>query len=527
VSAPAFDLFPAIDLMPTRQAILHQSLEEATKDWFRDIVNRSPIDRKYTPFKGPQGAFDAAAEFEILYGGAKGPGKSHALLYKPLKFIHRPLCKVLFLRVDFPSLQENMDRASREFPKFGAVWNERDRRWTFPSGARYEFGYAETIKDVRRYAGREPSIICYDQIEQLTNEKVWTELLAEIRSPDPLILRQALSSANPGGPGEPWLIKRYVKPCGDDGAKVYVDPEEPEMTRRFIPAKVTDNPIYANDRKYMAVLRSLPKRQRDQKLHGKWGVGSGRALDELNERIHIIPSFDIPRHWFVWGAYDWGFGHPFSCGWFAQDEDGTVYLIDSIHGHKELPWQQAEKIKARAPERARARVHAGHDAWAKKRAMGENTPTIAETFREYDIMLVRANIDRVQGLNNMREYIKWQGPEKPDGTVEIWRPRFFMFDTPGNQRTFECVESMITDPDYPEDALKRDADPDDGEGGDDPYDMLRYGLAARPAKTRKPDDEDFDAFSPAALAAHVEENRTLKKRLTRRRRPPIVVDDDE
>lgn len=500
-------------------------LAEANRQaWERAGVSHgAPIDRKYTPFPGPQTTFDGAGENEILYGGAKGPGKSFALLYKPLKFIHRALCKVLFLRVDFPSLQENMDRAQKEFPKFGAIWNEQHRRWTFPSGARFEFGYAETPKDVRRYAGREPSILCYDQLEQLANEKVYTELLAELRSPDPLILRQALSSANPGGPGEPWIIKRFVKLCGEDGSRVYVDPDEPEMTRRFIPGRVTDNPIYANDKKYMATLRSLPKRQREQKLEGKWGVGSGRGLDELSERIHIVPAFDVPRHWFVWGAFDWGFGHPFSFGWFGQDEDGNVYLIDSVHGHKMLPWEQAERIKARAPERARARVHAGHDCWAEKRAMGENTPTIAETFGKYEILLTQANIARVQGLNNIREYIKWQGP---DGTT--WRPKFFLMDTPNNRTVFDTLESMMTDPDDPEDVIKRDADPDSGQGGDDDYDMVRMGLAARPIKPKKPDDEDVDAFSPAALAEDASA-RTLKRRVGRskKRFKSEFTDDNE
>lgn len=496
------------------------SLRDANaRAWERaSAVFSKPIDRKYMPFEGPQAAFDASTEFEVLYGGAKGPGKSHALLYKPLHWIHRALCKVLFLRVDFPSLQENMDRAQREFPKFGATWKETDRRWTFPSGARFEFGYAETIKDVRRYAGREPSIICYDQIEQLADEKVWTELLAEIRSPDPAIVRQALASANPGGPGEPWLMTRFVKPCGTDGAKVYRDLEEPEMTRRFIPGRVTDNPIYANDKKYMATLRALPRRQREQKLEGKWGIGSGRGLEELTERIHVIPPFEIPKHWTVWGGFDWGFGHPFSFGWFAQDTDGTVYLVDTIHGHRELPWQQAEKIRARAPERYRSLVHAGHDCWAERKAEGQNAKTVAQTFSEHGILLRKAVLDRVQGLNNIREYIKWQGPTNAAGEMEIWRPRFFLFDTPANQVVFTTLESMMTDPEDPEDVLKRDADPDSGEGGDDDYDMVRYALMARPMKTREPQDEEISAFDPRILQVSVDQSRVLKHRMAKKKR---------
>lgn len=472
-----------------------------------------PIDRAYTPFPGPQAAFDAATEGEVLFGGAKGPGKSHALLYKPLRWVHRASFKALFLRVDFPSLQENMDRAHAVFPRFGAVWNERDRRWTFPSGARYEFGYAESLKDIRRYQGREPTWVGYDEIGQLADELVWATMIAELRSPDPTLLTQACGSANPGGPGEPWLMTRFVKPCGEDGSRIYVDPAEPTIRRRFIPARVTDNPIYANSETYMAKLRTLPARQRQQLLEGKWGIGEGRGLDELDER-HIIPAFAVPQHWTVWGAFDWGFGHPFYFGWFALSEEGTVYLIDSVHGHRMLPWEQAERIQARAPERARVRVYAGHDCWNERRAMGENTPTIADTFKGYGIHLVRANTDRVQGLNNLREYIKWQGP---DGTV--WDPKFRIMDTPGNRRTFDVLQSMMLDPTNPEDVKKRDANPETGEGGDDPYDGVRYGLAARYLRTKPKDPGEIRVNDPAVLAAEADRSRRLAPRLQRRHRP--------
>lgn len=471
----------------------------------------------YTPFDGPQAAFDHATEYEVLYGGAKGPGKTHALLFKGFSELTNPNAHFLFLRVDYPSLAEAMDRAHEHFPKHGAVWNEQKKRYTFPSGAIYEFGYAETLKDARRYQGREPSRIKYDEIGQLADERVWTTLLAELRSPDPTLRRQAEASANPGGPGEPWLMQRFVRVCGEHGERIYVDPDESTMTRRFIPATVQDNPIYANDAQYMATLNTLPQRQRQQLRDGKWGLGVGRALDELDERRHIIPAREVPKHWKVWGAYDWGFGHPFSFGWFAKDEDGVVYLVDSTSGHRMLPWEQAERIKNKAPERARAIVVAGHDAFAKRQAMGGDTPSIADTFRDYGILLVRASIDRVMGLNNVREYIKWQGPN--DTT---WPPRFRIMDTPHNRDVvFPVLESMMLDPDDPEDALKRDADSDTGKGGDDPYDMVRYGLAYEPLKP-KLEEPEISAFDPQVLKDEHERKYRLNRRREKRSRDHLI-----
>lgn len=467
--------------------------------------------RAYEPFPGPQAAFHAATEYEVLYGGAKGPGKTHALLFKGFHELANPNAHFLFLRVDYPSLAEAMDRAQAHFPRFGAVWNEQKKRWTFPSGAIYEFGYAETLKDVRRYQGREPTRLKYDEIGQLAEERVWTTMLAELRSPDPTLQRQAEASANPGGPGEPWLMTRFVKPCGEDGARIATDPQEPTMTRRFIPATVRDNPLYAGDAQYMATLNTLPKRQREQLRDGKWGLGAGRALDELQERRHIVPPFDVPRHWKVWGAYDWGFGHPFAFGWFAMNEDGVVYLVDSCSGHHMLPWEQAERIQRRSPDRARAVVVAGHDAFAKRQAMGVDTPSVADTFRTYGIYLTHASIDRVQGLNNLREYIKWQGPDDVE-----WEPRFFIMDTPHNRETvFPVLESMMTDPDDPEDALKRDANPDTGEGGDDPYDMCRYGLAHQPCKPR-PLARVIDPHDPRIMAEQGNPTLATVRKLQRR-----------
>lgn len=463
----------------------------------------------YTPFPGPQAAFHAATEYEVLYGGAKGPGKTHALLFKGFDELANPNAHFLFLRVDYPSLAEAMDRADEHFPRFGAVFNKTEKLWTFPSGAFYEFGYAESMKDIRRYQGREPTRLKYDEIGQLALEKVWTTMLAELRSPDPTIRRQAEASANPGGVGEPWLMARFVKPCGERGERVFTTPSEPTMTRRFIPATVTDNPIYAADAQYMATLRSLPHRQRQQLLDGKWGLGVGRGMDELTEAMHIVPSFKVPAHWQVWGAFDWGFGHPFSFGWFAADEDGSAYLVDSIQGHRMLPWEQAERILEKAPERARRIVHAGHDCWNEVKARGENTPTIAETFRQCGIILRRANISRVSGLNNLREWIKWQGPNG-----EQWTPRFRIMDTPNNRRVFDVLQSMMIDPDDPEDVVKRDADPDTGDGGDDAYDMVRYGMAARPAKAKRPEapEDELNPITPERMAEH----SARQQRLTRR-----------
>ena len=101
-----------------------------------ETLNRETL---WRPHPGPQTVFLAAGEFEALYGGAAGGGKSDALLYGGLRQIRVPKYRALLLRQSFPELRDLMDRAGALFPQLGAVWSEQQKRWRFPSGATYEF----------------------------------------------------------------------------------------------------------------------------------------------------------------------------------------------------------------------------------------------------------------------------------------------------------------------------------------------------------------------------------------------------
>lgn len=217
--------------------------------------------------------------------------------------------------------------------------------------------------------------------------------------------------------------------------------------------------------------------------------GSGMALPKLNASEHMVEAFPVPKHWQQWGAFDWGYHHPFAFGWFAANDDGEVYLVDSLHGldgsrhglpdkRRLVPKLQAEEIKRFAPVAQLWPIVAGHDCWAKHQALGQETPSVAEQFAELGVNLLQAGIDRIAGLTNMRQYIE---------PVGVTGPRYRLMDTPGNRYTLRVLQGMQVDPKKIEDALKVDASPTTGLGGDDPYDMNRYGLGVRPYAPVKPD----------------------------------------
>ena len=46
------------------------------------------------------------------------------------------------------------------------------------------------------------------------------------------------------------------------------------------------------------------------------------------EATHVISSFDVPTSWYVDRTYDWGWGRPWACVWWAESDGVTPVSID-------------------------------------------------------------------------------------------------------------------------------------------------------------------------------------------------------
>jgi hypothetical protein len=147
----------------------------------------------------------------------------------------------------------------------------------------------------------------------------------------------------------------------------------------------------------------------------------------------MVDRFQVPSGWQRWASFDWGFFHPFCFGEFAADDDGIVYLVDSLHGfngskfglpdlRKLVPLKQLEAVRRFAQVQKLWPIVAGHDCWAKKQALGQNTPSVHEQWLAQGVGLTQAGIDRVPGLTNLRHYAE------VEPTVG---PMFRIMDTPG------------------------------------------------------------------------------------------------
>ena len=207
-------------------------------------------------------------------------------------------------------------------------------------------------------------------------------------------------------------------------------------------------------------------------------AGVGLALPRLNADRHLCQRFPIPPGWTMFGAFDWGFNHPWVYCWFAVDPDGNVYLVETLSGRQQVPRDIANTILMSVPA-TQFITFAGPDIWQQKgRAAGFTGPTIAEQMQQHGMRMVEARDDRVQGLDNLRRYTWYDDAWPMTGENARW-PRFRMLATEGNRATLAQLHAMQLDPKHIEDVLKVDADAS-GRGGDDRYDTVRYGLMSRP-----------------------------------------------
>lgn len=428
---------------------------ESITEVFKDDVEQAVV---FAPNEGPQTEFLAAGETDVLYGGAAGGGKSYAMLVDPLRYAHREAHRALIIRRSMPELRELIDKSRELYPKAfpGCKYREVEKLWNFPSGAKIEFGFLERDADVYRYQGQAYSWIGFDEITHLPTEFSWNYLASRLRTTDSEIIPYMRCTANPGGVGAHWVKKRYIDPSehnepfeGADG-----------LSRKFIPAKLDDNPYLAKDGRYEKMLLALPPTQRKQLLEGNWDVNEGAAFTEFSLEEHIIPPFEIPVNWERVKGIDYGYASESACIWATVDpSDGTLIVYRELY-QKGLTGEDLGRRITEMELQDPFSVGGVLDTAAWNRT-GTTGPTVGETLVRQGHKLRRADKNRIQGKIQIHEYLRIQ---------HTGRPKIQIFNTCPN--LIRELQSIPLDSANPEDV--------DTKAQDHAYDALRYLIMSRP-----------------------------------------------
>jgi len=404
----------------------------------------------------------------VLYGGAKGGGKSHGLREIMLKRrLETPNSRGVIFRKTYPELYGNhIDPLLTKFGLLRQYFSNQNKEIRFPNGSVLAFRHCQHESDLGLHQGQEYEDLGIDEVGEWPEDWFWT-LKGSNRTGRPGIKPRALLTGNPGGIGHKWLKRLFID-------RNFRSVENPESFG-FVSAKVLDNPaLMKNDPGYIDRLKANKNPMLVKAyLEGSWDIQAGQFFDMVSRETHMVRPFEIPDYWERTGGFDTGYNHPAAFLWLAWDTDGNGY----VYREYVQAGRRTEEIVSDVmtyPDTAKlGSVPAGWDCWSK-----HGGPSIEEKITEaseHQLVLEKADIDRQLGAAQLRDYLALGSNGKP---------RLFFFET--CPVTFECITRMTHDPKNPEDVLKVDASDGDPYGGDDPYDALRYAMMGRPRISKEP-----------------------------------------
>lgn len=454
-----------------------------------------------------QAVFMSRPEYEALYGGAAGGGKSDALVIEAMRQVAVPYYKGLILRKTFPQLAELIDKSLNYYPRAypRARYNASAHTWTFPSGAKILFGSMQYTKDRTRYQGQAYDFIAFDELTHFTWEE-YSYLFSRNRPNGPGTRVYIRATANPGGVGHGWVKERFVtasKPMTTIWEDVsWRDPDGKEHTARqsriFVPSSVFDNPaLLNNDPDYVRRLASMPEAERNALLYGNWDTFSGQVFtewrndpDHYGDRIntHVISPFKVPDAWAIWCSLDWGYSRPFSVGWYAVDHDRRLYRIREYYGCtgtpntgvKLEPSEVARKIKqieAEDPNLKGRRINRVGDPaiWGS-----DGTESIGALMERERVYFEKGDHARIDGKMQVHHRLAFD---------EEGVPMLYVFST--------CKHFIRTVPNLVYD--EKDVEDIDTDGEDHIYDELRYVCMKNPIAPRPHKAPSQPVYDPLDL----------------------------
>ena len=420
----------------------------------------------------------------IGYGGARGGGKSHWLLAQMgADDCQRvPGLKCLLLRkVGKANLEHFEDLRRRLFNRLPHEFSAFRGILAFANGSRIIAGHFQNEKDIDAYLGLEYDVIGIEEATTLTARK-YQDITTCCRTSKPNWRPRIYSTTNPGGVGHGWYRTKFIVPFQN----------KRQTDTVFVPARVGDNAF--NNPEYRKVLENLSGWQKRAWLDGSWDIAAGQYFTSFRRDVHVIEDFDDTRghEWFA--ALDYGFAHYTVCLLGCRDGDGNTFIVDEHAERLWLPQRHAAAIKSmverhkingvvamrglqrmsmRSQDEVQnrplalsdlKRVSAGADVFSRQ----SDGTTIAQQYAKHGMTLRSANMDRVNGWAEVL-----QGFGDTEGGV---RPTLFIHAR--CRRLIETLPALQHDPNRPEDVLKVDAD-EDGNGGDDAADALRYLVATK------------------------------------------------
>lgn len=440
----------------------------------------------------------------VLYGGALGGGKSYWLRWVSAKR-HMllaswgyPKTESMLACEDYPSLKDRqIGKIDKEFPQWLGKMHSDHRLHSrcFILHERWGGGVIcfRNLDDPSKYASAEFAFIGVDELTKNSYD-VFTHLKTRIRWPGlPDIEAPFFAGTNPGSVGHGWVKQLWMDKLF---AEEWIHPIDYRPYFAYVPSKATDNPHLHSS--YWDSLNTLPINIRKAFRDGDWDVFLGQAFPEFSKEIHVIEPLPVPKTAPLYMTFDWGFGKPFSVGWWWVDGENRIYRFNEWYGFNGTANQgiripDTDIARGILKRERKMGIYGrpiirltGHDSFSKKpdyKGGGQGESTEA-TFSKHKLYLTKADSDRKLKIRAFRERLIFMEEE-----VKRITPMMLIYN--------HCVQFIRTIKDLTMD--ERSIEDINTDGEDHAYDEAAMICMDRPI-SMKDVEEHLDPYQKRILA---------------------------
>lgn len=476
------------------------------------------------PHPGGQTLFLAVDTFEVMFGGAAGPGKSWGLVIDALglQFKRMPIGKpaieipeyrgVLFRR-QTTQLADLIDECKNYYYDFGGQYlsgrkGDPGASFNFPKyytkngniyktyteGARIFLCHMNEEKDKENHQGFEYQYVGFDELTQFLYSQ-YIYLFSRCRSTVKGIFPRIRATSNPVGIGLSWVKKRFLPQVEQNVTRYFIiDPEETNdqknfrgievpkdhpdaLGRCYIPGKLKENiTLQERDPGYASRIKAMGRKLSKALLDSDWDVMEGQFFDMWNSDIHIISekdylSYEQLRQMELIAVID--YGRIMVLSLLAKDHNGNIILFDQMTSIGEVRSVRVRRTKRYLALRgiSKVRVIGDTDMWLKDAFDLAQQEEPAKAFIKAGIRLQKVSKKSTKDLTYriacnvaVKDALYYEIDD--DGELKI-APKFKVYA--------RCVDFITTFPSLPTDEDNPD-DIDEDSDEDHWYDSMKMGF---------------------------------------------------
>ncbi|MDE2233911.1 MAG: terminase family protein, partial [Patescibacteria group bacterium] len=233
------------------------------------------------------------------------------------------------------------------------------------------------------------------------------------------------------------------------------------------------------------IIGAYPEHEREARTLGVPMLGEGKIFMFFEKDIRV-PAFEVPYHWPLLWAIDFGVEHPFAAVLMAWDRDSdTLYVLHCIRMKGKLPIDHAAAMK---PFGKDVPVAWPHDGNQRREFEGQLVPMV-RIYRNHGLKMLPQHATFEDGSNSVEAGIMMMQERFRLGKLKVFSHCTEWFE---EYREYHRKEGLIV------------------KEHDDLMSATRYGVMARrmartvgvdPVSGRKENkitiakDTDFDVFS--------------------------------